>query len=296
VLVQFTVVVTATLAVQFLFEHSRLPGIVGLLLLGMLLGPGGTTVLPEEPVVELLGSIGLLYIMFLARLEIDLDVVRRRTRDVAAFGGLAFVLSLVPAVVAGVWLGMGWAGALLLGAALSSHTLLSYPVVEKLGLVHRRAIVATIGGTLLTDTMVLVLLAVVIQQPSGESGGTFGWLTPLALLALLAAVSLVVVPRLVRRILDDRSITLAEQSLLMIPCCCCFPSPPRRSAPRTSSAPSWPGFASTESSIAGRNCAITSSSSVACCSRPSSSWTRGCASSWGYSPAEWTLGCLPACC
>jgi hypothetical protein len=133
VLVQFTVVVTATLAVQFLFEHSRLPGIVGLLLLGMLLGPGGGAVLPDEPVVELLGSIGLLYIMFLAGLEIDLDVVRRRTRDVAAFGGLAFVLSLVPAVVAGVWLGMGWAGALLLGAALSSHTLLSYPVVEKTG-------------------------------------------------------------------------------------------------------------------------------------------------------------------
>jgi Kef-type K+ transport system membrane component KefB len=216
VLVQFTVVVTATLAVQFLFEHSRLPGIVGLLLLGMLLGPGGGAVLPDEPVVELLGSIGLLYIMFLAGLEIDLDVVQRRTRDVAAFGGLAFVLSLVPAVVAGVWLGMGWAGALLLGAALSSHTLLSYPVVEKLGLVHRRAIVATIGGTLLTHTMALVLLAVVIQQPGGEDGGVFSWLTPLALLALLAAVSLVVVPRLVRRILDDRSITLAEQALLMI--------------------------------------------------------------------------------
>ncbi len=216
VLVQFTVVVTATLAVQFLFEHSRLPGIIGLLLLGMLLGPGGAAVLPEEPVVELLGSIGLLYIMFLAGLEIDLDVVRRRTRDVAAFGGLAFVLSLVPAIVAGVWLGMGWAGALLLGAALSSHTLLSYPIIERLGLVHRRAIVATIGGTLLTDTMALVLLAVVIQQPGGENGGGFGWLTPIALLALLAAVSLVVVPRLVRRILDDRSITLAEQSLLMI--------------------------------------------------------------------------------
>lgn len=64
---------------------------------------------------------------------------------------------------------MGWAGAVLLGVALASHTLLSYPIIERLGLVHRRAIVATIGGTLLTDTTALVVLAVLIRQP-GEGG------------------------------------------------------------------------------------------------------------------------------
>lgn len=216
VLLQFAVVLTATIAVQFAFEHWRIPGIVGLLLLGMLLGPGGGDVLPEEPVIELFGALGLLYIMFLAGLEIDLDVVQERQRDVAAFGGLAFVLSLAAAVVVGLWLGKEWAGALLLGAALSSHTLVSYPIVERLGVVRRRPIVATIGGTLVTDTLALVLLAVVVQQQAGANGGAIGWIAPLALLALLAALSLLVVPRLIRRILDDPAITLAEQALLMV--------------------------------------------------------------------------------
>jgi Kef-type K+ transport system membrane component KefB len=66
VILQFTVVVAAALAVQLLFQRSRVPGIIGLLLLGMVIGPDALGVLPQEPVVELFGSLGLLYIMFIA--------------------------------------------------------------------------------------------------------------------------------------------------------------------------------------------------------------------------------------
>jgi Kef-type K+ transport system membrane component KefB len=202
VILQFAVVIAAALAVQLIFDRSRIPGIIGLLILGMLLGPGGAGVLAEEPVIELLGTIGLLFIMFMAGVEIDLDIVRERKRESASFGVLAFTLTFLPAAGVGLMMGLEAPGALLIGAALSSHTLVSYPQVHQFGLARHRAIIAATGGTLLTDSAALVVLVIVTQAANGN-GGVLGWATPLVLLALLAAASLVVVPRLAGRLMQS---------------------------------------------------------------------------------------------
>jgi Kef-type K+ transport system membrane component KefB len=213
-IVQFTVLVTAGLLVRLTIERLHMPGLTGLLLIGMLLGPAGLGVIPREPVVELLGGLGLVYIMFLAGLEVDLDVVRDRRRETAGFGLAAFLLSALPAVAVGLGIGYGWAGAALLGSALASHTLLAYPVVSRLRLQHRRAVVATIGGTLITDTLALVLLALVVQaQGAGEGVG--GGLLPLALLAVLVALALLIVPRIARWLLAHELPVAVEKALFV---------------------------------------------------------------------------------
>ncbi len=217
-ILQFTLVVVAALVVQLAFERTRLPALIGLLLLGMAVGPGGGDILPDDGVIELLGGVGLLFIMFVAGLEIDLDMVGDHRTEVAAFGLLAFGLTLVPAVGAGLLLGLEWSGALLLGAALSSHTLVAYTVLERLGLVHRRPMVAAIGGTLLTDTLSLILLAIVLQLGGGEAhgAGVLGWYVPLALLAVLAGGALLVVPKLAEAVLVRSRTTPAERALFLI--------------------------------------------------------------------------------
>jgi Kef-type K+ transport system membrane component KefB len=213
VILQFTVVVAAALAVQLLFQRSRVPGIIGLLLLGMVIGPDGVGVLPQEPVVELFGSLGLLYIMFIAGAEIDLGLVRRRKSETISYGVSAFLLSFIPAVIVGFLFGLEWSGALLLGAALSSHTLVAYPIVNSLGLAGHRPIVAATGGTLLTDTAALVVLVIVIRQQTGDGGM---WFAPLLLLAALAAAALYIVPKLARLTVNAKGNTLAEKALFLL--------------------------------------------------------------------------------
>jgi Kef-type K+ transport system membrane component KefB len=211
---QFTVLVLAALVAQLTVERVHLPGLLGLLVLGMLLGPGGFEVMTREPVVDFLGPIGLIYVMFLAGLEIDLDVARDHAAEAVGFGLLAFVLSFVPAAaVAFLVLDFEARGALLLGALLSSHTLLAYPIVERLGLLERVSVVTAIGGTLLTDTLALVLLAIVVS--SVEAGGA-GWIAPLGLLAGIAAIALLVVPRLSRAVFRRPTITRAEKALFVL--------------------------------------------------------------------------------
>lgn len=214
VIIQFAVVVAAALIVQLAFERTRVPGLIGLIVLGMTIGPGGAGILPEAPVVELFGSIGLLYIMFIAGAEIDLDLARERKSEAGSFGAMAFAFSFVPALGVGLLFGLDTSGALLLGAALASHTLVAYPMVSRLGLAGRRPIVAATGGTLLTDTAALVVLVIVINTADG--GGSWAWLVPIVALAAVSAVSLVVVPRVARAVLTTELHTLSEKALFLL--------------------------------------------------------------------------------
>jgi Kef-type K+ transport system membrane component KefB len=212
-ILQFTALVTISLVMQLLFERFHLPGIVGLLLAGMLLGPGALHVLPRGDVMDLLGAVGLVYLMFMAGVEIDLGVFRTHYRETAVFGSLAFSLSLVPAVIGGFLIGFDWTAAILLGALLSSHTLLAYPIVASLRLTHRHSIVTTIGGTLLTDTLALLLLALVIAEPDG---GMLGRVMPLLLLALMAGGSLWLVPLVGRHVLERFATQRATRALFAL--------------------------------------------------------------------------------
>jgi Kef-type K+ transport system membrane component KefB len=216
VVYQFGFVVTSALVVLLVLEKSRIPGIVGLLILGILIGADGFGVLPEESAVSILGPVGLLYIMFVAGLEIDLGKVREHPKEAAVFGITAFLVTLVPVVAIGFVMGLDPAGALLLGAALSSHTLVSYPMLVKKNLNRRRAIVAATGGTLLTDTAALLLLVVTIRFAGEESGHFLGALVPILLLLALAAIAIWLVPALAERVMGSESTTLAEKALFAL--------------------------------------------------------------------------------
>jgi Kef-type K+ transport system membrane component KefB len=214
-MLQLTLLVVGVLLVHLLFQRLRIPALVGLLVVGMLVGPGGFQLVPPEPVVGLLGTVGLVYIMFLAGIEIDLEVVRDHKAEAIGFGLTTFILSITSAVVVGLLLGNGWAGALLIGAALSSHTLLGYPIIKRQKLMHHRPIVATIGGTLLTDTLALMLLVVVLQSAGGDTEGPGGYL-PLVLLAALVAMALLVLPRSSRWFFEREWAHRADKALAVL--------------------------------------------------------------------------------
>jgi Kef-type K+ transport system membrane component KefB len=211
---QFTILISAALAMQLIAERARLPGLLGLLVLGAMLGPDAFDVLPREPVVSMLGEIGLIYVMFIAGLEIDFRVVREHRSDVATFGLLAFSLATPAALGAGLLLGFELAAAVLLGALIASHTLVSYPLLIRLGLLRRLSVITAVGGTLITDTLSLVVLAVVIALYTGN--GAAGSLLPLLLLAGIAAGAYLVLPRTARAAFRSSRLSSAEKALFAL--------------------------------------------------------------------------------
>lgn len=156
----------------FLAERLRLPGIIGLLLGGFLIGPTGLGLLKSGAELEAFGHIGLLYLMFLAGLELDLNVFAKLKRAAITFGLLTFVLPLLAGTAMARLLGFDWPAAILIGSLWASHTLVTYPIVQRYGLTADPAVATTVGATVITDTLALLVLAVVAGGQS-EGGGNF---------------------------------------------------------------------------------------------------------------------------
>jgi Kef-type K+ transport system membrane component KefB len=162
-LARFAVAMAVILIVPALCEKVRLPAVVGLLLGGVVFGPHGLNVGPKShEVAHFFADVGKLLLMFFAGLEIDLIQFRRTGYRSLVFGLATFALPLVGGILIGLHFGYGWLGALLIGSLLASHTLLGYPIVQRLGLSRDEAVTVTVGATIFTDVASLMILAVCI--------------------------------------------------------------------------------------------------------------------------------------
>ena len=165
----FAIALTTFLIAPMLIERAGLPGIVGIVLVGATLGPNGTGVLAESDAIVLLGNVGLVYLLFTVGLELDLRGFLAAPQNAALFGLVSFFLPFTVGTAVGVHvLGLDLWASFLLSAVFSSHTLLAYPVANRLDVTKNRAVTAVFGGILFTDTLALIVLAIVLGQADGE--------------------------------------------------------------------------------------------------------------------------------
>lgn len=168
-IVPFAILLVVILAVPPIFERFRVPGLVGLLAAGVLLGSNGLQVLENESdTMKLLSDIGLVYLMFVAGLEVDMEQFRRTRNRSMGFGSFTFAVPLIMGTLVGRLFNFDWNASILIGSLFASHTLLAYPIVKRLGVVNNEAVIVTIGATIFTDIGSLLVLAVCIAISKGE--------------------------------------------------------------------------------------------------------------------------------
>ena len=191
----FALAMCVILLAPALARKLRMPDIIGLILAGILLGEHGLNILVRDETMVLLGTVGLLYIMFLAGLEIDLDQFIRHRRDSISFGLLTFFIPMIVGSLAGHFiLSLPWPAAVLLASMFASHTLLAYPIVAKLGITRNRAVTAAIGGTIITDTLALLILAVIAAAAVGDLTGWFWIKISASVIVFVVLISFCVPP------------------------------------------------------------------------------------------------------
>jgi len=165
----FTILLLVILTLPPLFERLRLPGLVGLLVAGIILGGDGLKLLdPETETMKLLSDIGKVYLMFVAGLEIDLAEFQKHKNRSLCFGIATFLFPLITGTLVAKIFGLNWNSAILTGSLLASHTLLGYPIVQQLGVVGNQAITVTIGATIFTDIAALLVLAICVSINAGN--------------------------------------------------------------------------------------------------------------------------------
>jgi Kef-type K+ transport system membrane component KefB len=173
-------------------EKLRVPGLVGVVLAGILLGPNGLHILAVNTVLETLSTFGLLYIFLEAGLEIDLGRLRMKSGHAAVFGSLTFLIPFILGYGAGVGLfGMKIVPAILLGSLFASNTLLPYPIVKTLGLAESRSVHASAGATAITNILAMLVLGL---ATAGPGQGLRFWLRTVGILAAWTIAVALILP------------------------------------------------------------------------------------------------------
>lgn len=190
----FTLVLFIIFLSPMLMAKIKVPDIVGFIIAGVIIGPYGLNLLSKNLAVELFSTIGLLYIMFIAGIELNLDKFKKEKHKSFIFGFLTFSIPiLIGFPVCYYLLNYPLLTSVLTASMFATHTLVAYPVVSRYKVSDNEAVAVTIGGTILTDTAVLIILAVIIGAKKGSLTAAF-WLQLLVSLAAFTAIVFFVVP------------------------------------------------------------------------------------------------------
>ncbi len=174
--IKFLLILLIILFAPLLLNRVKIPPLLGLIIAGAVVGPHGFNLMERDSGIILSGTAGLLYIMFLAGLEIDLAEFKKNSRKSAVFGAYTFSIPMVLGILAGIFfLGYSVPTAVLLASMFASHTLITYPMISRMGVASNRAVNITVGGTVITDTLALLVLAIIVGMTTGEVNLAF-WL------------------------------------------------------------------------------------------------------------------------
>lgn len=205
----FSVILFIILLAPVLLKRLRIPGIIGLIISGVIIGPHGFFLIEQNAAVDLFSTIGLLYIMFIAGLELDLGEFKKYRYKSLGFGFLTFLFPILLGFpVCYYLLGYGFNTSLLTASMFATHTLIAYPIVSRLGITKNEAVAVAVGGTILTDTAVLIILAAISGLEAGNGGNGLWARLGISILIFLFIVAFLI-PRIAawffKRLEDEKN-------------------------------------------------------------------------------------------
>lgn len=164
----FLLVLLIILGCPIVFRRLGIPQIVGLIVSGIIVGPYGFNILARDASFEIFGQVGILYLMFLAAVEIDMFHLRKNLKKGIIFGLITFAIPMVAGILGSrISFGSSWATCVLIASMYASHTLISYPIVSKFGLQNAKSAVIAVCATIVTVMLALLTLAGVVESTDG---------------------------------------------------------------------------------------------------------------------------------
>ena len=171
---KFLLILVIILSAPLLLNKLKIPHLLGLIIAGAIIGPNGLNLVLRDSSIILSGTAGLLYIIFLAGLEIDMGDFEKNSGRSFVFGMYTFLIPMALGIVAGLYvLHFSMETSILLASMFASHTLIAYPIISKLGITKDKSVTITVGGTMITDMLALLVLTVIVGMATGVIGEHF---------------------------------------------------------------------------------------------------------------------------
>lgn len=194
----FFVVLLIVLFAPIIMGKLRIPHIIGMVLAGIVVGKYGLNILERDSSFELFGKVGLYYIMFLAALEMDMEGMKKNKSRLLIYGLLTCFIPFTLTYLMSIHLlNYSTKASLLLSCIMASNTLIAYPIVSRYGLQQKPSVTLSVGSSMLSLLIALVILAGLVAS-FGEHDGVLFWVFFAAKFAAYCGFMIFLIPRLTR--------------------------------------------------------------------------------------------------
>ncbi|HET8838704.1 MAG TPA: cation:proton antiporter, partial [Flavobacteriaceae bacterium] len=194
----FALILMIILISPLLFKKINIPGIIVLIISGIIVGPYGLGLLADNTAIELLSTIGIIYIMFIAGLELDMNEFKANKNKSILFGFYTFAIPmLIGFPVCYYLLGIPFNASILTTSMFATHTLVAYPIVSNLGVMKNQAVAITVGATILADAAVLTILAVIVENSNGDLDQSF-WIRLVVSMLVFLIIMFWLIPKIAK--------------------------------------------------------------------------------------------------
>ena len=215
-LLTLTLVIGIIWFVPILCRKIHVPSIVGFILAGIVIGPSVLGVAGQTPAIKILGSLGMLYIMFQSGSEIDINDFKQYKYRSLFFGLCTFLIPFGLGLITSRYLlPYGWLPSLLLGAMYGSHTLMTYPIVSRYGVQKNVAVNITVGATMVAIILSLIVLAIV-EGWSRSAQSSMDYIIQLCLVVVFLTSVLWLFPRFARTFFKRYRDPISEFMVVML--------------------------------------------------------------------------------
>ena len=189
-ILKFLLILVIILAAPLILNKLKIPYLLGLIIAGAVIGPHGLNLVLRDSSIILSGTAGLLYIMFLSGLDMDMSDFRKNGTRSLVFGLYTFCVPLLLGILAGYYiLGFSIYSSILLAGLFASQTLIAYPIVSKLGIARDKSVTISVGGTVITDTLALLLLTIIVGMATGNVDDHFWWRLTLSVVLCIVVIA-----------------------------------------------------------------------------------------------------------
>lgn len=206
----FSLILFIILFAPIVLNKFKIPHLIGLIIAGAIIGPNGLNLMLRDSSIILFGTVGLLYIMFLAGLEIELSEFKKNSGKSFIFGVYTFSIPMILGFLSSYYLlNFSVISSVLLASMYASHTLIAYPIISQFGVAKNKAVNVTIGGTIITDTAALLVLAAIVSISSGNMSDHY-WIQLTLSVIAAGLVILFILPVLGRWFFKNNSDNISQ--------------------------------------------------------------------------------------
>ena len=184
----------------FLSRKAKMPEVLGALLAGVIIGPVCLNLVQYDDNIKLLSNLGVIFLMFLAGLETDLEQFKKAGKSSFVIALLGVLVPLLLGTLSAFLFYRDLTENLFVGVILTATSVsITVETLTELGKLNTKAGINILGAAVIDDILGLMLISALLSARGGSGSSVFSQMAGIVLFCAVAVLIILFVPKILSK-------------------------------------------------------------------------------------------------